>query len=260
MMLEDKNFALVLGGGSARAIIHLGVIKWLMENDLKPKVIAGTSMGAVIGALYASGMNYQEMERVVSSLSIRKFLDIDILGKGGFIKGDKFSKYLTSLFGNKKFEDLEIKLKVNATDFNSGEEVVFTKGKLVPAIRASMNLPVIFLPFKHKSQILVDGGVINNLPINQVASYKVKNFLIINPYFAGNWFGREKKDSHNLWEVMERTVKLYSMSRYKRELAALPNKIYLQYASPEVKVYDFHKAKEIIGDGYRMAQSILSSQ
>ncbi len=253
-MIKDKNFALVLGGGSARGLIHAGVLQWFEENNVKPKVIAGTSMGAIIGAFYASGMTFKEIEKILVAFRVRKFLDIDLLSKGGFIRGEKFQTFLENIFGNLKFEDLDTQLKINATDFNTGEEVVFTKGKIVPAIRASMNLPVIFLPYCYKSRMLVDGGVINNLPINQVIHHKVRDIVIINPYYVGDWHNQNKKHSQRLWDVMERTVKLYTMSRYQKELKSLSHKIYIQYDNSKIAVYDFHKSKQIIHDGYDLAK------
>jgi len=256
-MLENDNFALVLGGGSARGIIHAGVIKYLREKDLRPKVIAGTSAGAIIGAFYASGLSDEKMEETLGSLRIRKFLDFDFLNKGGLIRGTKHDKWLYENLGDISFADLEIPLKVNATDFNTGEEIIFSKGKLVPAIRASMNFPIIFLPYHYAGRTLIDGGVVNNLPISLVKQYKVKKFLIVNPYNKGKWPNGKNKRL-NSWEVMERTIKLYSMSRYQRELKDLPGKIYLQYENSDINVYDFYKAKEIIQDGYNMARRVIN--
>lgn len=256
-MLESDNFSLVLGGGSARGIIHAGVIKYLREKDLKPKVIAGTSTGAIIGAFYASGLPDEKIEEILSSLRIRKFLDFDFINKGGFIRGARHEKWLYDILGDISFSDLQIPLKVNATDFDTGEEVVFSKGKLVPAIRASMNFPIIFFPYKYSGHTLIDGGVVNNLPTSLVKQYKVSHIIIVNPYNEAKWqAGKNQRLSS--WEVMERTIKLYSMSRYQRELKGLTNKIYLQYANTNIAVYDFYKAKQIIQDGYNMAKKEIN--
>ena len=255
--IQDNNFALVLGGGAARGIVHVGVIKRLDELGLRPKVITGTSMGAIIGSLWAAGKSIAEIEKFVCSLRIRKFLDIDLLGRGGVIKGEKFEKYLHSYLGDITFSDLAIPLRINATDFVTGEEVVFRQGSVVKAVRASMNIPGLFLPYRYQGRILVDGGVVNNLPISLARGFHFRQWIVVNPFFTTDKLDSPALGSLNVWAVVERSLRLYALSRYQREVEKLKNKVYLEYKNSQIRSYDFVKARRIIADGYELARTLI---
>ncbi len=256
-MLSNRQFALVLGGGAARGIIHAGIIRYLQERDLFPKVIAGTSMGAIIGSLWAAGKSVKQIEEFVCSLRIRKFLDVDLWGRGGVLKGEKFEEYLKKELGNITFADLQIPLRINATDFISGEEVVFKQGSVVKAVRASMNIPGIFLPYRYQGRILVDGGVVNNLPISLVKGFKVKQVVMVNPFFISGGIDSPALGRLNVWSVVERSLRLYALARYRNEIRKIRHKVYIEYKNPNVRSYDFAKAKIIIEDGYLLAQRFI---
>ena len=182
-----STIGLALGGGGVRGLAHLLALEALDNCGIKPAAIAGTSMGAIVGALYASGATAAEIRAGVERHIIRKDDDFkDILAKksdllkwlkiarpalhrGGFLNADGFLRYLLEQIEVTTFEELQIPLAVVATDFWSGEAVVFDSGELLPALKASMAIPGVFTPVEIGGRVLVDGGVANNLPYDVVA-------------------------------------------------------------------------------------------
>jgi len=163
-MFRKKKIGLVLGGGSAKGLAHIGVLKVLEEHNIKIDMISGASIGALIGALYLSGYSPKELEEMIKNLNFKKLIDIGV-PRSGLIKGDKMESYLRELLDEKKFSDLSAPLYITAVDIVNYSEVVFSKGDLAKAIRASVSVPGIFRPAKNNGKILVDGGVLDNLPI-----------------------------------------------------------------------------------------------
>ncbi len=164
-----KKVALVLSSGSSRGMAHVGAIRALLENNYQITSIAGTSMGAIIGGMYAAG-KLNEIEQWCLSLDRRHILQlIDFAPtNNSLVKGDKIVSELEAIIPNVRIEDLPIPLTIVATDVNTGKEVLFEKGLLIDAIRASMSLPLFFRPIKHEKNLLVDGGLSNPLPLNRV--------------------------------------------------------------------------------------------
>ena len=163
-MFRKKKIGLVLGGGSAKGLAHIGVLKVLEEHNIKIDMISGASIGALIGALYLSGYSPKNLEEMIKNLNFKKLIDIGV-PRSGLIKGDKMESYLRELLDEKKFSDLSAPLYITAVDIVNYREVVFSKGDLAKAIRASVSVPGIFRPVKNNGKILVDGGVLDNLPI-----------------------------------------------------------------------------------------------
>lgn len=166
---NHKKIGLVLGCGGARGIAHIGVLKILEREEIKPSFIVGSSMGAVIGGAYALGMTANEMEKVALSFNNRsklgKMFDIN-LSKGSLIKGNKISDFLKELFGEATFDDTQIPLRITATDLESGEEVIIKKGGVALAAQASSAIPGLFPPVKYEDKYLIDGGIVNPTPID----------------------------------------------------------------------------------------------
>lgn len=176
---KSLRLGLVLGGGGARGLAHIPVLELLDKMKIRPCCIAGTSIGAVMGALYASGLSGLEIRSLVQDTIVGKddspfeklkdikrlvkFLDIDFLGPGIF-KGDSIMKYLYDAIKIDNFDDLEIPLKVVTTDFWGSSQVVISSGSLLQGIKASMGLPGLFTPVKYGDQILIDGGGVNPVP------------------------------------------------------------------------------------------------
>lgn len=176
-------------GGGARGLAHIGILDVLQKNGLSPDVVVGTSMGAVIGGLFAAGFSPVKLKEMMEELSLDNFIErpnLPFLPKKpyGIIdfflldtyrtrlqkklshdKEDKIEKYLRSTVGEICIENLPVKFACNAVDLVSGKEIVFEEGKLYKALRATISLPVVFEPLRMDDMLLVDGGVLNNAPV-----------------------------------------------------------------------------------------------
>ncbi len=161
-----KTVSLVLGSGGARGLAHIGVIRWLEEHGYIIQSISGCSMGALIGGIYAAGKlsEYEHWVRSVTRMDIMTLLDLT-WDRGGLVRGDKLIDTLTNLVGNVSIEDLSIPFTAVATDLQSQKEIWINTGNLFDAIRASIAIPLLFTPFKYRGLTLVDGGVLNPVPI-----------------------------------------------------------------------------------------------
>jgi NTE family protein len=163
---KSKTVSLVLGSGGARGLAHIGVIHWLEENDFKIKSIVGCSIGAVIGGIYAAGKLdvYEQWVRCLTKVDIVTLLDLS-WDKSGLVRGEKLVNTLIGLVGEKLIEDLPISFTAVATDLKGQKEVWIRSGSLFDAMRASFAIPLFFTPFKLKGVDLVDGGILNPVPI-----------------------------------------------------------------------------------------------
>lgn len=174
-MQANKKIGLVLGGGGARGLAHIGVLKVLLENDIRIDCVVGCSIGAIIGAYYAIHGEIGSLEDLVLSFDkkikiFREFIDFGRPGKT-ILRGRKIEAYLRKhLIKGKRFRDLEVPLFIVATDFLSGEEKVFVKNDLLRPIMASISVPGIFPPVKIGGRFYMDGGVANPTPVNIAAA------------------------------------------------------------------------------------------
>ena len=167
--MSNRKVSLVLGSGGARGYAHIGVIEILQEKGYEINAISGSSMGALIGGLYAAG-KLEEFKQWILTLDyfdIFKLITFSSMS-GGLVDAQKVFDKIATMIGDVNIEDLDIKYIAVATDINTQKEVLFTKGKLVDAIRASVSIPTIFSPIVQDDMILVDGGVLNPLPINTI--------------------------------------------------------------------------------------------
>lgn len=159
-----KSFALSLSGGGARGIMHAGFLKALDEENLKPEAIAGTSMGAIVGAMYASGVKPDDMLRTIKLPEFRN-LHTWIGLKGGFGSLDQLRKQLETYVKADTFDKLDIPLTVSVTNLNKACNELITKGDLYDAVVASASIPILFVPAKIGDHYYVDGGLTNNMPV-----------------------------------------------------------------------------------------------
>lgn len=168
---KGLKIGLALGGGSARGLAHVGVILALEAYNIPIDIIAGTSIGSVIGSLYASGATIKQLEEV--ALSIKKSKTLFMLDStfphSGLISGDRIEKMLNQFaLKDKTFDDLSISFAAVATDVESGAKVILNQGKVIDAVRASIAIPGIFTPVKYGDYYLVDGGVVDPVPVDVV--------------------------------------------------------------------------------------------
>ena len=163
--------SLVLGSGGARGLAHIGVIQWLTENGYQIKSISGASIGALVGGIYAAHKLavYAEWVLALERRHVLRLLDPTI-GRPGLFKGERIISVLRELIGDCAIEDLPIAYTAVATDLHSREEVWLREGQMFDAIRASMATPLVFTPFKHGQRTLLDGALVNPVPISPTLS------------------------------------------------------------------------------------------
>ena len=186
------KIGLVLSGGGARGIAHLGVIKALNELNLQPYAIAGTSAGAIVGAMTAAGYSPDFVMDILLSTSIFKHLK-PAFNRFGLFKIEQIATIFQQYLPHNSFENLKIPLTIAATDLDKGEIVYFDKGELIKPILASCCLPGIFEPVKFEGKTFIDGGVMNNLPIEPLQ--KTCDFIIgvnVTPIGSGEKIGSMK--------------------------------------------------------------------
>jgi NTE family protein len=175
---------LALGGGFARGIAHVGVLKVLEEEGIPIRMIAGTSVGALIGAAYCSGVTPAELEEVAFKVRFTTFARWT-LSRYGFASNDRMVSFLTSTLKVQTFEELRIPFGVTATDFNTGEGVIFTSGSIIDPVRASCAYPGMFLPVEIRGRWLVDGMLSNPVPTRPLRAMGAERVLAVQ--LKGQW-------------------------------------------------------------------------
>jgi len=171
MVRKKQKIGLALGSGSARGWAHIGVIEALTEAGVEIDYVAGTSIGAVVGAVFAAG-NLDQLKEVVLQLDWKQILGFlgVVFPKSGLIDGAKVSDFIRHHVQEKMIEDLSLPFSAVSTNLNDGRQVVIRDGDLIEAVRASISTPGIFTPVKQNGMILVDGGLVNPVPVNVARS------------------------------------------------------------------------------------------
>ena len=181
---QAPAIGLALGGGFARGLAHIGVLKVLEEEKIPIQFVAGTSVGAIIGAAYCSGISSREMEEIASLVRFKDFARWT-LSRLGFASNDRMRTFLEHTLRLSTFEELKIPLAVTATDFVSGDAVVFRSGPLVDAVRASCAYPGIFLPVEVDGRLLVDGMLAHGVPTIPVREMGASRVIAV--YLNAQW-------------------------------------------------------------------------
>jgi len=166
IFFKNNKIGLVLGGGGARGFFHLGLIKGIQELGIEINEISGTSIGAVVGLMFAANPK-NDFEKVAKEMDFFDLSRAMVWGMGSKDKKD-IEKFLRKYIEINTFEELKIKTRINATDINSREEVIFDKGEIYPAAIASISIPGVFPPFEYQNKFLIDGGISNNVPITLI--------------------------------------------------------------------------------------------
>ena len=260
-----KKVGLALGGGAARGIAHIGVLNILEREGIPIDLIAGTSIGAAVGSIYARSKNAALIKDKVIELSKRRltrFIDPS-LPRTGLIKGAKISDQLASfLGGNIKFSDLLIPFACTATDIDTGEAVVFDRGPVVEAVRASISLPGIFTVAKRGGRHLVDGGLANPVPVNLLWEMGADFVIAVNvipgiidrfhpPVEKGAKGAREP----NILHVLIQSVHIGTYSLVKSSLENAD--VVIEPDVVHVGAAEFHRARECIRLGELAAQEAM---
>ena len=287
---ERKTVSLVLGSGGARGLAHIGVIRWLEENGFEIKSIAGCSIGSLIGGVYAAG-KLDQLEKWMRSLD--KFDIVSLLdfswGSGGFFKGDKIINTLVNFLGDIQIENLAIPFTAVATDIVTEKEVWINTGSLFNAIRASVSLPLFFTPVKYKGSILIDGGILNPVPIAPTFNDDTDLTIAVNLGGAldgdnnepENTGGKNKGESTyqseikkfiqalgkneeksgirewGMYDVSDKAFDTMQSTIARFKIAAYPPDIDIEIARNACGTLEFDRAAEMIDLGYKKAQQTI---
>lgn len=241
---------LVLSGGGARGLAHLGVIKLLEENNIRPDLISGTSAGALMGAFYAAGYGIEEIAAIIRKSSLFHLSSL-AWSKAGLLKGNSNEKLLRSHLGKRRLEDLQIPLYISAVDIMKGEVVTLNQGDLVKALLASSAIPVLYEPVKVKNRLLIDGSALECFPTEPLLK-KCDALLgvYVNPV-------KPTAKKLNMMEIFDRGYHLTVYHEVERKKQHC--QVYLE--PPELSRYgmfDLKKADEIIEIGYKAAKAAQS--
>jgi NTE family protein len=250
-MKNDKRIGLVLSGGGARGIAHLGIVKALQEEKIKFHLISGASAGALAGAFLAAGYSPEDICSNIQKTSVFNTFGL-AFNTRSLLRIDKGFEELKKYFPEDSFSSLSIPLRVTTTDISRGKIKVFKKGQLIKPLLASCSIPVVFDPIKIGSRTLVDGGILDNLPIDPIK--KDCDFIIglhCNPiepnYKIGNW--------KNLMErsMMMTMTQQAHMKRKKFDVFLEPHGL------SKFNVFDFKRTMEIYEVGYDYAKSQIEN-
>ncbi len=285
-----KTVSLILGSGGARGLAHIGVIRWLEENNYKIESISGCSIGALIGGVYAAGKldEFEHWVRAITKIDIIALLDIS-WNKSGLIKGDKIVNTLVELVGNQLIENLPIHYTAVASDIKNEKEIWINSGSLFDAIRASISLPLLFTPHILNGVKLIDGGVLNPVPIAPTFSDNTQISIAVNlggtiqrdnelkdtkaSHSEGSLGFHEKvsgyikrlqhntgKDNDLDWGVYDIANQAFDAMQStiaRQKLAAYPPDYTIEIARNACDILEFDRADEMIDLGYRRAQESL---
>ena len=292
--LTDKTVSLVLGSGGARGLAHIGVIRVLEDAGVKIEAIAGSSMGALVGGIFAAGKlkAYEEWVCSMEQSEILSLLDWTFAG-GGLIKGKKIIGKLEELVGDTNIEDLEIDFTAVAVDIDQGREVWLDRGPLFDAVRASIAIPGVFTPHRYRNRTLVDGGLLNPIPVAPTLRCMTDLTVVVDvngPPSArlqakrkkekdkekrgnegGMWdklkdfvdgFSGDDKPSDTqpgLLAVMMRSLDTMEAAITRQQLAIFQPDLVVRIPKNACMVHEFHRAREVIDLGAKLAREAIAN-
>ncbi len=242
-----KKIGVALGAGGAKGLSHIAFLQALDEMGVRPAVIAGTSIGAVIGGFYAAGVSGDRLAQLVQDIGFRDLykivLDFSILSQSAIFTGKAVEDFLSREIPARTFEELQIPLKVVATNFWDRHPMVFESGNLITAIRASMAMPAIFEPVLLNETVLVDGGAVNPLPYDLI---RQECDLTIAIDVSGEKTYTPGDPVPNMVESILSTFQIMQTSIVKAKQNLSPPDIYVKPALTNIRVLDFYRYKEIL--------------
>ena len=277
----NKNVSLVLSGGGARGIAHIGVIEELEKQGFNIKSISGTSMGSLVGAVYAVGkmQEYKDWMYTLHKLEVFNLIDFTFSSQG-LIKGDRVFKKMKEFIPDLNIEELDIHYAATAADIINNKEVVFTKGSIYDAVRASVAIPTVFTPVVTENSILVDGGIMNNVPISHVK--RTKNDILIVVYVNADipvirppiskkemdkkqsvylkkmkeFYGhinksksKSKIEKLGYFDIIDRTISLVTYQLAQLLMEKSSPDILINVSRDSCGTFDFYKAEELVEIG-----------
>ena len=284
--MGNPRLAIALGSGSARGWAHIGVLRALLQAGVVPDIVCGTSIGAFVGAAYASG-SLDPLEGWVRGLTRRDvlgFFDVS-LGAGGLIKGEKLLGHTSRLFFDETFADLDKPFACVATDLASGREVWLREGRILDAVRASVALPGLLVPQLLDGRYLVDGGLVNPVPVSLCRALGADIVIAVDlsmdtiglrqrrgdasapaPAWRqtmGRWLGREGDGDGedvarpSLADVVSNSIAIMQGRISRSRLAGEPADVLIAPRLGQLGLLDFHRAHEAIAAGRTAAEHML---
>ncbi len=263
---RKRRIGLALGGGGAKGLAHIPMLEKLDSLGVRPDCIAGTSIGAVIGALYASGMSGSEIRSLVDDTVIKEgdspsailrnlkkllsFMDVDFFGSG-ILKGDSFMKYFYDAIKTDTFQDLQIPLRIVATDFWKSAGVVLSSGDLISSVKASMGLPGLFSPVRIGGNVLIDGGAVDPVPWDVLDDCDIT--------IAVDVLGRIEESDDDVPSAVRAVTEVFDIMQRSMVRAGMdmggPD-IYIRPEITGIGLLEFHRAQEIYAFAEDAAQEL----
>lgn len=248
-MKKGPKIGLALGAGASRGLAHIGVLQVLEEHGIKPDLIAGSSIGAIVGALYAAGIPPKMIEGIAENLDMKLYYDVAV-PRLGFIKGDKLEELIRLLTQGKTFDQLNIPLKVTAVDLKTNQPVIMDQGLVYKAVRASISIPGIFVPVLDGEQVLVDGGLLERLPTKIVREMGADIVIGVDVGFRG-----QHGDPSNILGILLQSFEVM-------ELALVDNQhhednIYIFPELADINPQTFDRVDECVEEGRRVTLEVI---
>jgi len=265
-MNSDVKVGLALGSGAALGMAHIGVIKALREADIPIDMIAGTSMGALVGACYAADGQIEDLEELALTANLRKIthlLDPNFtLIRAGFLHGKRVEGFLKPIIGDRDVNQCKIPFAAVATDIHSAQQVVITQGSLIKAVRASISIPGVFVPVNYDGRYLVDGGAINPVPADVVktmgATFVIAVNVLTDPRKRRHLGLTGNIKSRRAPGMMNTLIQSIYIMEYEMVRASiLKADIMIEPDVSNIEVYEFHRGPETIETGYRAAVAVI---
>jgi len=267
-----EKIGLALGGGGARGLAHVPMLEVLDDLGMRPHRIAGTSIGAVLGALYASGMSGRQIRDLIDRLTVSRdeswlgaLFKEDVahwwrliemqLGHGGLVDTKGFAGFIGDILGVAHFEGLGIPLKVVATDFWESRQVVFEAGDLLPALQATIAIPGLFSPVHHRGRVLVDGGLVNPVPYDLLFD---ECDLVIAIDVAGRRHPKSP-DGPGYFETVFHAMQIMQASIVREKMAVRPPHVYIHPELNDIRVLDFNRVDEIYDQALPARHALLKA-
>lgn len=244
---KKKKIGLALSGGGARGMAHIGVLKVFHDHRIPIHCIAGTSAGALIGSLYAGGLNITTMLEIATKLKWKHFFRI-VLSKTGLVSSEEIENFVISQIGKKTFADLDIPFAALTTDLVSGREVILDKGPVEKAVRASCSFPWMYIPMKYEHMTLVDGVLKNNLPADVARKMGADIVIGVDVIPRADY---EDKNVRNVLEIFDRALDLFIMGQ-KKECDILITPV-----NEKITSLELDKAQRLVELGEEAAKKAL---
>lgn len=241
-MTDKPKIGLALGSGAARGMAHIGVIKALEEQGINIDMISGSSAGALIGGLYCSGIKPDMIRKLAVQIDKKLWMDFSV-PRRGILKGEKIEEILKIITGDKKIEDLDKELAIVATDLKNAKEVVFANGPIYKAIRASISIPGFFEPVEHDGKLLVDGGVVDRVPISIIKEMGADIVIAVDVGFS-DYSSRV----FHLLDIMQQSIDV--MAKQILEADKIYADIVLEPSLSHIDSSEFERVEECAEIGY----------